>query len=696
MILSYKTNRSRAFMRLPVLLLISSMLNNPAGAQTCPSFSTTNVSSNPNTYYPATTANLASGSTSITLGAAVYGGVGISAWDIVLIIQMQGAQINSNNTTSYGSGGGAAQGYVNNAQLYAGKMEFAVATGPVSIGGGTLTLQTGLTNSYKNANFGASGQYRYQVIRVPLYYNITLTGTITAPAWNGTSGGVVVLAATDDLNMNGQLVTASAKGFRGGGGLNHSNPNVGGANTDYRSLSTNLNCGTKGEGIAGTPRYIFASGNVTLVDYGAALEGYPNGCLDRGAPGNAGGGATDGNPLSNSNNAGGGGGGNGAAGGGGGRSWSSQLFTGGIGGAPFAQVTPSRLVMGGGGGSGSTDGGTGAPGSGLASSGAPGGGIVIIRAGSIIGTGTVTANGASPNLSLQNDGAGGGGAGGSVLIISGKGLSGVTVNANGSDGASNTGAGAAHGPGGGGAGGVVYSNAALNAASSVTGGAPGTTQGTAPPTFGATAGSAGILQVITIAQTPTFPLTCNMLLGTGFSLVSAFPSDKAVTIYWQMDNETAGAKYTIERSFDGAVFSVAGSIAGQYETGANGYSYSDLPAADGHSIVYYRIRCTLPGAYDIVSKTISVTSEATGERLTVTPNPVTKDACLHFFSTRSALLSVRLTGLQGNTVWSRQYTVCKGGNSIYLHDLQALPAGIYVLQVTDGASCQNTRLVIGR
>src|SRR4029077_480159 len=141
----------------------------------------------------------------------------------------------------------------------------------------------------------------------------------------------------------------------GGGGLSHSNTGSG-SNTDYTALSTTNTCASKGEGIAGTPRYIFATGNTVLVDYGSALEGYPGGSIDRGAPGNAGGGATDGDPVSNSNNAGGGGGGNGGLGGDGGRSWSSQLYVGGKPGAVFAQVSPNRLIMGGGGGAGSTDG----------------------------------------------------------------------------------------------------------------------------------------------------------------------------------------------------------------------------------------------------------------------------------------------------------------------------------------------------
>jgi hypothetical protein len=68
-------------------------------AQNCPTSGTTVVSSNAseNTYYPGTQATVSAGATSITLGpigsGANFGNSPIAAGDIVLVIQMQGAQI---------------------------------------------------------------------------------------------------------------------------------------------------------------------------------------------------------------------------------------------------------------------------------------------------------------------------------------------------------------------------------------------------------------------------------------------------------------------------------------------------------------------------------------------------------------------------------------------------------------------------
>ena len=183
-----------------------------------------------------------------------------------------------------------------------------------------------------------------------------------------------------------------------------------------------------------------------------AGNGYPGGDAARGAPGNAGGGGTDGNPNANDQNTGGGGGGNGGAGGQGGNAWFSNLATGGYGGAELP-ANPGRVFLGGGGGSGTTNNHASPQ-----ADGANGGGIVLIRAGTVTGSGSITANGADAYNQTLNDGGGGGGAGGTIVFTSPAGsLAGATLSADGGRGGdawpTQAGAASAHGPGGGGGGG---------------------------------------------------------------------------------------------------------------------------------------------------------------------------------------------------------------------------------------------------
>ncbi len=463
-----------------------------------------------NTYYPGLSATAAAGSTSVTLGPATGASVNITPGDLLLIIQMQGANINSSNNSRYGDGvnGGDASGVtaLNNTGLY----EYIVANNTVPLTGGTLNFTGtgtggGLINTYTDANFSSFGQRRYQVVRVPQYLSATLSSSLTCAYWNGSTGGILAIDVAGILTLGG-TVSVNGRGFRGGGGRRLTGGS--GSNTDYVTLATNNANGSKGEGIAGTPRYVYNQSAGTLVDTG--VEGYPNGSYARGAPGNAGGGGTDGNTSANNENSGGGGGANCGNGGRGGNTWNSNLARGGFGGTGIA-VSATRIIMGGGGGAGTTNDGTSDPNTnttGINSSGAAGGGIVMIRAGVVSGTGTITANGANA-LNVANDGGGGGGAGGTILVVANSSLSGLTVIANGGNGGSawltqapGGTPGNRHGPGGGGSGGVILLSSAP-AASSTTGGASGLTT-TANDPYNSTSGSSSgcVLTSVTFAVIP--------------------------------------------------------------------------------------------------------------------------------------------------------------------------------------------------
>jgi hypothetical protein len=475
-------------------------------AQTCGLSAGGTLSNVINTYYPGT-ANANAGATSISVGAIDPAGAStaIAAGDLLLVIQMQDADIDFTNTTNYGSGTGNAHGAtaLNSAGLY----EYVVAQGAVSggavsiVGNGTGGGNNGLVNSYHSAAATATaGKRTFQVIRVPMYLTATLSSTLTAARWDGDTGGVLAFEVAGVLTLNGATVNLDGRGFRGAGGRALGGDTTGTSGTDYVNTTANAVHGGKGEGIAGTPRWVYDAVNNAAVDTG--VEGYPGGSMARGGPANAGGGGTDPRVSANDENAGGGGGANAGDGGGGGNSWNSNLARGGVGGDALSVVTIDRQILGGGGGAGDRN--DCGP-----AHGAAGGGMVFVRAGSITGTATINARG-SAALGSGNDGGGGGGAGGRVLFIAATGsLAGLTINVNGGTGGyanvanppgtnpTCTG-GTSHGPGGGGGGGAIFVSSNTLTASNVTAGTAGFTNTvagtfTADINYGATAGADGFL-----------------------------------------------------------------------------------------------------------------------------------------------------------------------------------------------------------
>ncbi len=273
-----------------------------------------------NAYAPLT-APAAPGDSSITVGTTT----GFATNDLVMIMQMTGI------VPEPPSGGPSPVDLTNDP---VGRWELARLTG---VTGSTMTLDVPLVNSYA-ANVT-------QVIRVPEYTTVTINfgRSITAPAWNGSTGGVVAFLANGqvtNLAPTGGIVV-TGKGFRGGQPVVDSSGTTGCTGLDEPAQAG----ARKGEGIAATR-------------YGPAQTGY-------GRVANGGGGGV-------CLNSGGGGGGNGGAGGQGGNSdlnTDGNRAVGGQGGAALTFDALNRLVMGGGGGAGHVTTGPGAAGgTGVASS----------------------------------------------------------------------------------------------------------------------------------------------------------------------------------------------------------------------------------------------------------------------------------------------------------------------------------------
>ncbi|MDQ8004117.1 MAG: Ig-like domain-containing protein [Pedobacter sp.] len=498
-------------------MLVSACFFLNANAQVCGTSGIDGPSTNTNpinTYFPvAGNRSLLSGEKSILLEAVPptdahsnnYGNIGIRPGDLILIIQMQDALINYNNDNRYGSGltnsgtdnlGGT--GYTDIG--FSGKFEYVIALNAVPITGGTLNFRGGgvgggIVNEYVNAApTNTRGQRRFQIVRVPQYSNLTLTSDVTTVPYNGKAGGVIAFDVAGDMNFNGFKIDASEKGFRGGFG-----PVAGSANNTNSVYVTGSGSTTsvgKGEGIAGTPRYMFDG----YKDFDNIDEGLPGGSYGKGAPANGGGGGND-------HNAGGGGGGNGGHGGVGGLGWEGHTApnTYPNGGRPGSLVPLdiTRLIMGGGGGGGDANNAT------TGVKGGVGGGIILVNVEKITGAGTIISNGGEGQPGVYGsapDGAGGGGAGGTIFVRALANSAGatLTIQAHGGKGGNTLNDnGNEHGPGGGGGGGVVYHNvpgAVVNA--TVTRGNAGMADDGNGTSHGAEHGTVGQIVPFTNASLP--------------------------------------------------------------------------------------------------------------------------------------------------------------------------------------------------
>jgi fimbrial isopeptide formation D2 family protein/uncharacterized repeat protein (TIGR01451 family) len=585
---------ARGLCALLTLALSVSLLCSRAGAQTvCATPGAQGPANSPalsgvvNTYFPgAASVSAGVSNTAIQLGTMRAGGAStsISIGDLLLVIQMQDGTFNSTNGTAYGANNATGRGLT--AAGGAGLYEYVIATS-ASGGNGSVTVRgagtnNGLVNSYTNgaanttAGAGAQGVRRFQVVRVPQYSSATLTGTLTAPMWDGTTGGVVALDVAGLLNLNGGTINVTGLGFRGGGGrplaggravAGGGNPSP--TNTDFAYLSSSPSTattgahGSKGEGTLGTPRYVFNPVTNTVDELSPTAEGYPNGSYAMGAPGNAGGGGTDSDATGvNQENSGGGGGANGGDGGHGGNTWNSNAVTGGLGGVAAASPGAGRVVLGGGGGAGSRNNSVN-----FDSSGASGGGVVLIRTNTVGGTGTINADGNAAWNNTANDGGGGGGGGGSVVVTASGSLAGLTINARGGRGGDawrtgGTSLADRHGPGGGGGGGFVAQTGGASAF--VTGGAHGVTT-TLLSAYNSTDGASGQTLAITQAQVPG--------VGSGAQCVASLTTTKTTSTA-SVNNASTGTTATYTIAVSNAAVRAAATTLSISDTLPTGFTYA--------------------------------------------------------------------------------------------------------------------------
>jgi len=353
------------------------------------------------------------------------------AGDEVLMIQMKGARINELNDSTYGQ---------IQSMNGAGCVEFLTIK---RVDQDRITFTRPWVHPY-------SAEGAIQLVSVPRYTDVVTDGDVTAPAWNGMVGGVVVLRADGTLTLDADI-DVSGKGFRGGYA---SFPRDVCVPTMWGSYYLFGEGGEKGDGIATTPS------SQALASKGPFANGGGGG---------------------NGANAGGAGGSNAGSGGRGGDANTWCVGYRGIGGYPGVTVDTlllkQRVFLGGGGGGGHQNNNQG-------TAGAAGGGVVIIVAkglnmmgGSIIARGLSVRDTAAwdgKQYLQPGDGAGGGGAGGTVLLDIGVTRGNATVDVRGGNGGNVGARYQPNGPGGGGGGGAIVMTAPVPGVTArLDGGSPG-------------------------------------------------------------------------------------------------------------------------------------------------------------------------------------------------------------------------------
>lgn len=612
-----------------------------------------NASGIVNSYYQVSAINSATNSVTVDDATGLYPG------ERVLLIQMKGAGIATSNASTYGDITAIGD---------AGNYEFGSIC---TINSNVVTLMANLLHSYDPAG-------NVQLVSVPSYGSVIVSGTVTASAWNPTTGkgGIVVISAANTIFLNAD-VNVSGQGFIGGALINYPIPPY---SCDWATTVDNYFLSVAG------------NGDYTGGKKGEGITPYiVNEECGMGKLANGGGGG-------NNTNTGGAGGGNYGTGGAGGQRAGESYFKchgqyPGIGGAGLSSfgysVGNNRIFLGGGGGSGQENNGVGLPGG-------NGGGIIILDAPSIVGGGgQLLASGVAPlnptnsdPTQAEGDGGGGGGAGGTIILNAASITGSIVAQAMGGNGSNSSNrVDDCTGPGGGGAGGIVWV-AGSSFPGAVTASTAGGTNGVVSSgntlasctglSNGATAGGAGAGLTSYVAPQSTAN-TCVVLDLGALDYFTGREEGVGALLSWGVNASFAAAGigfFTVERSVDQVHFTALATVTASDSSST--YAYTDPTALPG--TVYYRLVWVDAQGTTGYSSIVAI-SRPMGDAvqwLSLQPNPVVDQVMLRFFCGCEQQAGLRLFSAQGQLLGSYPVALHEGVTDMTLA-VGGLAAGTYFL-----------------
>lgn len=171
-------------------------------------------------------------------------------------------------------------------------------------------------------------------------------------------------------------------------------------------------------------------------------------------------------------------------------------------------------------------------------------------------------------------------------------------------------------------------------------------------------------------------------------------SDGIIQLGWSTYSEINIAEFGIERSTDGKNFRQAGkvnAVSGAIKSNHN-YSYMDITAPRGTN--YYRLSIIDNNGNYTYSKIIMVTVDVKGiSVMVVYPNPFSRRVQIKVDCDKAEKVAINILN-SGGTLMSTQSAQTRiGDNNIVINNVDALPGGVYYIEVVSSTRSLKTRVV---
>jgi hypothetical protein len=183
------------------------------------------------------------------------------------------------------------------------------------------------------------------------------------------------------------------------------------------------------------------------------------------------------------------------------------------------------------------------------------------------------------------------------------------------------------------------------------------------------------------------PLSVDLLSFSGKLNVN-----KNAELLWVTSKENEPVSYSIEKSLNGTSFNSIAMITGHGSNNeTNYYQFMDPSIVTGQ--VWYRIAIVNKDGNKKYSRVILLEDKTNEFGFTNVVNPFRNEIDFELSVPQNARIQATLINLSGNVVKRFDYNVYEGSNNLTIPDTGNLPAGMYILQVSDADQVIRKKLI---
>lgn len=174
---------------------------------------------------------------------------------------------------------------------------------------------------------------------------------------------------------------------------------------------------------------------------------------------------------------------------------------------------------------------------------------------------------------------------------------------------------------------------------------------------------------------------------------SGIQNGESVQLNWKTEDEYGTAIFEVQRSFDGSNFITIGTINSSDNSHPNVYSFTDNCLKGRPSqIVYYRLHLVDQDKHYTTSRVLHFDFKKSGTEMLIFPNPSSDFINLGFDQLKKGTVTISISDMKG-IIYKKQTEELLAGRVSQTIDITSLPAGMYLLTVSNGETVSTKKIV---